>query len=149
MRLVPILTLALVTLTVPVMTGHRAEAGEVRVNAGTTSPLPPPARTPSVLRGGDPGLERFDGRDRDRDGHRPGHQRPVIIVPQAVYLAPYRCWQPGYWTYQFVPQSYAYNTWVDGQWSSDGQWIAGHYAPSYYNTGYYQPFWVAGYYSSC
>ena len=153
MRLVPILTVALVTLTAPVVVAHRVEAGEVRINAGTPSPLPAPARTPSILRGGDPGLERFDRRDRDGDRdrghHRPGHQRPGIVVPQAVYLAPSRCWQPGYWSYQFVPQSYAYNTWVEGQWSPDGQWIAGHYAPYYYNTGYYQPLWVEGYYSSC
>ena len=141
MRLVPILALSLAALTLPVVATPAAEATDLRVNAGTMPQAPPAARTPSVLRGGDPGIERFDDRGRD---HR--HHRPVIVVPQTVFLSPNRCWQPGYWTYQFVPQSYSYNTWVAGQWSPDGQWIEGHYAPSFYNTGYYQPFWVEGYY---
>ena len=64
-------------------------------------------------------------------------------------MTPGRCWQPGYWTYQWVPQTYTYNTWVAGQWSADGYWIDGHYAPSQYSTGYYQPLWVEGYYSGC
>ena len=148
MRLVPILALSLAALTLPVLATHPAEATDRRVNAGTMTQALPPARTPSVLRGGDPGIAIFDGRGRDH-GHRPGHQRPVIIIPQTVFLAPNRCWQPGYWTYQFVPQSYSYSTWVAGQWSPDGQWIEGHYAPSFYNTGYYQPLWLEGYYSGC
>jgi hypothetical protein len=139
MRLVPILALSLAVLTLPAVATRPAEAADLRVNASTRP------RTPSVQRGGDPGIERFDDRDRDH-GHRPGHQRPVIIIPQTVFVTPNRCWQPGYWTYQFVPQSYSYNTWVAGQWSPDGLWIDGYYAPSVYNTGYYQPLWVEGYY---
>ena len=149
MRLVPILALSLAALTLPVVATRPAEATDRRINAGTMPQAPPPARTPSVLRGGDPGIERFDDRGRhhgQRSGHHHGHHRPVIIIPQTVFVTPNRCWQPGYWTYQFVPQSYSYNTWVAGQWSPDGQWIEGHYAPSFYNTGYYQPLWVDGYY---
>jgi hypothetical protein len=145
MRLVPILALSLAVLTLPAVAMRPAEAADLRVNASTRPQAPPPARTPSVQRSGDPGIERFDDRGRDH-GHRPGHQRPVIIIPQTVFVTPNRCWQPGYWTYQFVPQSYSYSTWVAGQWSPDGLWIDGHYAPSVYNTGYYQPLWVEGYY---
>jgi hypothetical protein len=90
------------------------------------------------------------------DGHRPGHVRrfhgangPVVIVPQVVFVTPSRCWQAAYWTYQWVPQSYAYSTWVAGQWSPDGYWIEGHYAPSIYQSGYYQPLWVEGYWTRC
>ena len=134
MRLVPILALSLAALTLPVVPTRPAQAADVRVNVNTSPP--------AVRRGGDPGTDRDD---RGRD-HRHGHQRPVVIIPQVVFLAPNRCWQPGYWTYQFVPQSYSYNTWVAGQWSPDGEWIEGYYAPSVYNTGYYQPLWVEGYY---
>ena len=143
MRLVPVLALSLAALTLPVVATHPAEAADLRVNASTQPQAPP--RTPSVQRGGDPGIDRFDDRGRDR---RPGHQRPIIIIPQTVFVTPNRCWQPGYWTYQFVPQSYSYNTntWVAGQWSPDGQWIDGYYAAGVYNTGYYQPLWVEGYY---
>ena len=145
MRLVQILALSLAALTLPMVATRPAEATDRRINAGTMPRTPPAARTPSVLRGGDPGIERFDDRGRDH-GHRPGHHRPVIVIPQTVFVVPTRCWRPGYWTYQFVPQSYSYSTWVAGQWSPDGQWIEGHYAPSFYNTGYYQPLWVEGYY---
>ena len=129
-----------------------AEATDLRFHGKSVLPPtgPPPARTPSVLRGGDPGIERFDG---DRRGHdrprRPGHGRPIIVVPQTVFVTPSRCWQPGYWTYQWVPQTYTYSTWVAGQWSPDGRWIDGHYAPSQLSSGYYQPLWVEGYYSGC
>jgi hypothetical protein len=135
MRLVPILALSLAALTLPMVVTRPVEAADLRVNVNTSPP--------AVRRGG--GDPRTDRDDRGRD-HRPGHQRPVVIIPQVVFVAPNRCWQPGYWTYQFVPQSYSYSTWVAGQWSPDGEWIEGHYAPSFYNTGYYQPLWVEGYY---
>jgi hypothetical protein len=129
-----------------------AEAADLRNHGTSVLPPtgPPPARTPSVLRGGDPGIERFDGdrRGHDRPRH-PGHQRPVFVVPQTVFVTPGQCWQPGYWAYQWVPQTYTYSTWVAGQWSPDGSWIDGHYAPSQVSSGYYQPLWVEGYYSAC
>jgi hypothetical protein len=77
------------------------------------------------------------------------HQRQTIVVPQVVVVSPGRCWQSGYWTYQWVPQSYSYNAWVPGQWSPDGRWIDGHYAQTWYNSGYYQPLWVEEAWSSC
>jgi hypothetical protein len=151
MRLVSLLALSLAVLLGATPAG--ATDPRSHPSTGTFTTAPPPARTPSVLRGGDPGIQRSDRRDDDRHdrrhGHRPGHHRAVIVVPQTVFVSPSRCFQPGYWTYQWVPQSYAYTTWVPGQWSPDGRWIDGYYAPSQYTTGYYQPVWVEGYYTAC
>ncbi len=77
------------------------------------------------------------------------HERPVFVVPQLVFVSPGRCWQAGYWSYQWVPQSYSYSTWVAGQWSPEGDWIEGHYEPAWYTTGYYQPLWTEGYWTRC
>jgi hypothetical protein len=152
MRFVPALALAVAALTFPTLAPGPAQSGDVRVHGRPILPPtgPPPARTPAVLKGGDPGLQRFDD-DRRGPGrpHRPGHHRPVIVVPHTVFVTPTRCWQPGYWTYQWVPQTYTYSTWVPGQWSADGYWIEGHYAPSQVSSGYYHPLWVEGYYSGC
>jgi hypothetical protein len=152
MRFAPSLALSVVALAFPLLASTPAGATDARPLPGSIvrPSAPPPARTPSVLRGGDPGIDRFDG-DRRGDGrpHRPGHQRPVFIVPQTVFVTPGQCWQPGYWTYQWVPQTYTYSTWVAGQWSPEGYWIDGHYAPSQYSTGYYHPLWVEGYYAAC
>jgi hypothetical protein len=48
---------------------------------------------------------------------------PILVVPPVVVVAPGQCWQDGYWDYQWVP------TWDGG--------------------GYYQPFWVDGYWAAC
>jgi len=151
MRLVAALAVSLVALTAPMLVWAPAEAADARPLPGSIErpTTPPPARTPSVLRGGDPGIERFDDRRGDGRAHRPGPQRPVIVIPQTVFVGPGSCWQGGYWSYQWVPQTYTYSTWVAGQWSPDGYWIDGHYAPSQYSTGYYQPLWVEGYYAAC
>ncbi len=77
------------------------------------------------------------------------HERRVFVVPQLVFVSPGRCWQAGYWSYQWVPQSYSYSTWVAGQWSPEGDWIEGHYEPAWYTTGYYQPLWTEGYWTRC
>jgi hypothetical protein len=74
---------------------------------------------------------------------------PVVVVPQVVFVSPGRCWQDGYWNYQWVPQAYSYNAWVPGQWTADGLWVEGHYEPAWYSGGYYQPLWVAGYWTRC
>jgi hypothetical protein len=73
----------------------------------------------------------------------------IVIVPQIVFVSPGRCWQAGYWTYQWVPQAYSYTTWVPAQWSPDGAWIEGHYAAGWYSGGYYQPLWIDEYWSRC
>jgi hypothetical protein len=74
----------------------------------------------------------------------------VIVGPAPVYISgPPTCYQRGYWAYQWVPQAYGYNVWVPGQWSPDGFWIDGHYQPRVGYTGYYQPYWVEGGYTSC
>jgi hypothetical protein len=80
---------------------------------------------------------------------RQGGQQSIVVVPQVVVVSPGRCWQDGYWSYQWVPQSYPYSTWVPGQWSPDGLWIEGHYQQAWYEGGYYQPFWVEGYWTRC
>jgi hypothetical protein len=74
---------------------------------------------------------------------------PVVVVPQVVFVSPGRCWQAGYWDYQWVSQAYPYDAWVPGAWSPDGYWIEGHYETAWYNGGYYQPYWVDGYWSRC
>jgi hypothetical protein len=144
MRLVKVLTLTVFAVALG-LASSAAEADDRRFSIGTPKHrTPPPARTPSVIRGGDPKLEHFD---RDRGGHRRHghrHHRPAV-----VFVAPSRCWQPGFWTYQWVPQAYTYSTWVQGQWSPDGRWIDGHYAPALHHSGYYHPFWVEGYWASC
>lgn len=121
-----------------------------------------PALATAPAEATDPRSRFNDHRNSQFDGHRPGHvrrfhgpdrpvvvHRPVVIVPQVVFVTPSRCWQAGYWAYQWVPQSYTYSTWVAGQWSPDGYWIDGHYAPSVYQSGYYQPLWVEGYWTRC
>src|SRR5256886_6459188 len=51
---------------------------------------------------------------------------PVLVFP--VYVAqPRRCFVPGYWAYAWVPQSYQYGAWVDGQYSAEGLWLEGHW----------------------
>lgn len=110
---------------------------------------PPAARTLPVLRAGDSTLDRDDrghgpGRG-DHGGHRPRpHHRPGVIL-----VAPYRCWQPGFWTHQWVPQAYTYGTWVAGHWSPDGRWVEGHYVPYVHHAGYYRQVWVEGYWTAC
>jgi hypothetical protein len=157
MRSIPTLTLAVAALMVaalapsPAGADDRARRDRTHGTAILAPPGPPPARTPSVLRGGDPGLERFDdGRRGHGRVHRPDHhRRSVIVFPQTVVVGPSPCWQPGYWTYQWVPQTYTYSTWVAGHWSPAGYWIDGHYAPSQLSSGYYHPLWVEGYYTGC
>ena len=152
MRCVRMLGFVLAMLALPPVIG-RAAAADLRLRqlpeALKSAPAQPP--TSSMRRGGDPGpQERRDRRDDGREhGRRPGHHRAVIVVPQTVFVTPSRCWQPGYWTYQFVPQYYTYSAWVAGQWSPDGRSIDGHYAPAQYSSGYYQPLWVEGYYTAC
>jgi len=66
---------------------------------------------------------------------------PVLVFP--VYVAqPRRCFVPGYWAYAWVPQSYQYGAWVDGQYSAEGLWLEGHWEPRTYSWGSYQPYWI-------
>ena len=149
-RLARVLAVVVVALALPWLVPSRSEAGEVRINTDALNRpnhwAPPPARTPSVLRGGDPGIDRNDGRRRwqgGRDGVHHWHRPAVVLV------APARCWQPGYWVQWWVPQAYTYNTWVAGHWSQDGRWVEGQYVPYTHHAGYYQPYWVEGYWVSC
>jgi hypothetical protein len=140
MRLVLVLALIVVTVATPLA----AQAADVRASFGPTNDrLPAPARTPPAIVGGNPHIQSFEDRRRGRQ------DRPGVFVPQVVFVSPGRCWQSGYWSYQWVPQSYSYSTYVPGVWSPDGTWIPAHYEPGWYNGGYYQPLWVEGYWSDC
>jgi hypothetical protein len=143
MRLGRILVLAAVGLAVPWLAAAPVEATDLRHLNSPNHWAPPPARTPSVLRGGDPRIDR-DDRGRGRHDHDGRHRRPHV-----VFVSPSRCWQPGYWTHQWVPQAHTYNTWMAGHWSPDGRWIEGQYVPYTHTTGYYHPYWVEGYWVSC
>jgi hypothetical protein len=139
LRLALVLALIAVTAATPLA----AQAGDVRASLGITNDRRPPAGAPSVGVPGDPRSRTFDARRPDR------RERTIIIIPQIVFVSPGRCWQSGYWSYQWMPQSYSYTTWVPGQWSDDGSWIDAHYEPGWYSSGYYQPLWVEGYWIGC
>ena len=91
--------------------------------------------------------------------HPPGHRRParpvvgpqpIVVWPHPVYVVqPRRCLVPGSWAYAWGPQSYAYNVWVDSQYSSEALWVEGHWEPRVYTTGYYQPYWVPERWADC
>jgi hypothetical protein len=132
------LALAFMLLTTMATAPLAAHAAEVRTASGVSTDRPAtPPRGPVPLPG-----DRSGGARRD-------HDRTTIIIPPLVLVSPGRCWQSGYWTYQWVPQSYSYSAWVDGQWSADGYWIPSHYEPVYYSGGYYQPLWIDGYWMGC
>ena len=140
MRFALVLALVVTALTAPL-----AVAGE-----RDRAPAPLPDRAFSG-----PGW-RFRDVENFREQFRQDQRRfrrlgdgSVVVVPQIVYVSPGRCWQAGYWDYQWVPQSYSDNAWVPAQWSPDGFWIEGHYEAASYNSGYYQPFWVEGYWARC
>ena len=128
----------------------RPSSGACRPSS--TPPCPRRPGLPPALVGPDPIYQRGSlGQDRPRDRHQHG-QRPgttVVVVTQPIYVSPGRCWYPGHWTYEWVPQWTAYNAWVDQQVSPDGDWIGGYYERRWYPSGSYQPYWVEGYYDGC
>ena len=72
--------------------------------------------------------------------HRHGH---VIVAPQPIWVAPGRsCFEPGYWAYEWIPQTSWQTVYVPGYWATDGSWVASHYAQQPYATGAYHPVWV-------
>jgi hypothetical protein len=154
-RLVRVLAVIVVALALPWLTPTHGEAGEVRTSAGapgwSSYWAPAPARTPSVQRSGDRGGDRDDGRRRwhGGSGHHHHHGHHHHYRPGVVLVAPARCWQPGYWAQQWVAQAHTYPTWVAGHWSQEGRWVQGHYVPYVHHTGYYQPYWIEGYWLSC
>lgn len=102
-------------------------------------------------------FQRGHDHDRRHDGGRHGrpHNRPhfggghghKVVVPGPVFVVPRSCWTPGYWAYQWVPHAAAYQVWVPGHWSPAGTWVPGHYQTQY--QGYYQPYWVEGFWVGC
>ncbi len=67
----------------------------------------------------------------------------VVVSPSYTvytYAAPSYVWVPGFWTQQWVPQSYIYKAWVPGSLDDDGVWSEGHYEiQTVQSGGYYQP----------
>ena len=75
---------------------------------------------------------------------------PVVVVPQpVVVVSPRRCLEPGYWAYNWAPQTYVSTEWVPGYYNSDALWIEAHYEPRAYTWGYYQPYWVPERWAHC
>jgi hypothetical protein len=75
---------------------------------------------------------------------------PVVVVPQpVVVVSPRRCLEPGYWAYNWVPQTYVSTQWVPGYYDSNALWVEAHYEASTYTGGYYQPYWVPERWGSC
>ena len=81
--------------------------------------------------------------------HRPEHRISssprTHVIPGTVFVVPpsyHRCFIPGYWTHQWIPQVYSYNVWAPGRWSPEGTWIEGHYVPQTQSTGYWHPIWI-------
>jgi hypothetical protein len=112
--------------------------------------LPAPPRVPPALVGPDPIYQRGSlnpDRPHDRRGRGPRSITTVTVFP--VYVSPGRCWYPGHWTYEWMPQWVAYNAWVDQQQSPDGEWVGGYYERRWYPSGSYQPVWIEGYYDAC
>jgi hypothetical protein len=141
MRLALVLALLLTALASPPAVAEAGERHAERV-------LPDRALSGPGWRFNDVENFRRQFRQEQRRVRRDGSQA-VVVVPQVVFVSPGRCWQAGYWDYQWVPQSYGYNAWVPGQWSAEGFWIEGHYEQAWYSGGYYQPYWVEGYWSRC
>ncbi len=132
MRLLAVLALLVATLTGPLAVAAEAGGGGHHSKAAVA-----PDRAFSG-----PG-HRFRQPWQDRN------YQPDYRTPSVVFVSPGRCWQAGYWAYQWMPQSYTYNAWVAGHWSPEGTWVEGHYTPAWYNGGYYQPYWVEGYWARC
>jgi hypothetical protein len=84
-------------------------------------------------------------RPRHGDDHRgTRHVDQVIIVsPPVVVSSSTRCFVPGYWTYQWVPQATTSYSWVPGYWASNGSWIQAHWQPYTVTGGAWQPLWIA------
>src|SRR5262245_9624098 len=154
MRVIVLLSgLALAAVLVMPMPAAAGGAGAIVGPPVLTNPnLPAPPRVPPALVGPDP-IYRRGSHDPDRPHDRRGRgdrtTTVVTVFPQPVYVGPGRCWYPGHWTYEWVPQWVAYNAWVDQQQSPDGDWVGGYYERRWYPSGTYQPAWVDGYYDGC
>jgi len=114
-----------------------AEAGGVKIIIGGAHQLHPPAHH----------LPRFH-HQRTPHGHETHRRSDVVIVSRSIVVVPslpVRRWIPGYWTYQWVPQSVSYEVWVPGHWSAEGTWVPGHYELRTLSTGYYRPVRVEAY----
>ena len=74
---------------------------------------------------------------------------PRVWVFPVYVVQPRRCLVPGSWEYAWVPQSYAYNVWVDSEYSVEGLWVEGHWEPRVYSSGSYQPYWIPERWSDC
>ena len=75
---------------------------------------------------------------------------PVWGPPAPLFVyQPRRCVVPGFWAYAWIPQTSTSDGWVDGQYSSDGLWVDGHWEMRVYTSGYYQPYWIPERWTYC
>jgi hypothetical protein len=142
-KIAAVLLLAVLAAGIPAVAG--ATGAKVTVNGGSDDPrlaYPDPrlAYPDPRLQYSDPRQPKPDPRQQPNVVPRP---LPVIVITQPVYIAaPPSCVVPGYWTYAWVPQSYASSVWVPGYYNYDALWVDGHYESRTYASGYYQPYWV-------
>jgi hypothetical protein len=132
-RIVAVIAALLITAAAAVAQAGGPTPPDPRVNGG--APRPPETRHP-------------EGRGEHERGDRRQPTR-VVFFPTVTTIVQRQCVTPGYWAYQWVPQTYTYNAWIEAQYAPDGAWVDGHYEPRYYASGYYQPYWVEGYADAC
>ena len=137
----------LVALVLSVLaTASVASAGDLRRGSIVPRVGPIVPHGPNIVP--NPPPERVPRHVVPRHPARPGF---VIVTPPPVivYAAPRECTSQGYWTYQWVPATYAESYWVPGGWTAEGAWADGRYEQRAYASGYYQPYWVPGHTYAC
>jgi hypothetical protein len=56
-------------------------------------------------------------------------------------------WVPGYWSWEWVPQTYTYQVLVPGHYNAAGVWMEGQYENRVVDNGYHRRVWVDGYWA--
>lgn len=104
------------------------------------APAPAAAGGVKIVIGGAP----FRGHVRKPFGHAPKqiHPRRHFGLPHRVWVGPRRCHYPGYWTYQWIPQTHSSWVWVPSHYNSDALWVEGHWTLHTVQSGFWQPVWV-------
>lgn len=138
MRFLTLLLAVLVVAGVP----SAARAGDPRAYQFVQPEIPP-------IRG--PGAAQFIGQPGVAVPERQRHVRPrtdalvqqnVIVVAPVVVAPSTGCSAPGYWTYQWVPQTTTTQAWVPEHWAANATWVDAEWQTLTLDTGYWQPLWV-------